>query len=646
MRDNSPTSTVGWSAVTAWHTPWTPAAGTLCRQAAAPTVGNERVFVCTASGAVGGTEPTWVVTKAGSTTDNSATWLEITGQPGVNGDLTNTPTWAQQKASSSSITASGMVLQDAAGDCLFVGTAATIGATEPTWNKTAGATTADNAVVWTSIGAPSNFGAWAAPHARLQNALNNAWYTTILARRITIYVGDDHTETQSAAMTISSSNLNYQISLLCVDHTVALPPGSNSLKTTASVTTTGANSISITENLATLFYWYGIAFTAGNGANVASLTFIGMHKLVNCSLTLGGTSASVANIIVGNTSYLDLVNTKITFGNTAQFISLTGACYLKWSNTSSALSGSVPTKLFGDTSTATPSVVILDSVDLSALTSTIFGLGSSENIWQATVINCQFNAAVTASVAARIPYQTVDVYSSDSVATNYVTQHYHYSGAMITHTTIVRTGGASNGVTPISLAITTTANANWIYPYENTPISIWNTVTASNVTVTLAGIWNSASLPNNDDIWMDVQYYGSSSAPLATFATGSKANLLATNAALTADTSAWDSLVTARANTTAYSVGNVIKLASNPGRIFFCTASTGSSAASEPVGYASAVDGGSVTDNNTTFRAARRFKLAITLSSPQPQLVGYLRAIVKAAVVSSTFYVDPLIVLS
>ena len=121
--------------------------------------------------------------------------------------------------------------------------------------------------------------------------------------------------------------------------------------------------------------------------------------------------------------------------------------------------------------------------------------------------------------------------------------------------------------------------------------------------------------------------------------------MLATNAALTADTSAWDSLVTARANGHANVVGDIIGVSTNPGRVFFCTTS-GTTAGSVPGGYASAVDGGSVTDGTAVFRAGYRFRLVVVLSSPQPQMAGYLRATVKAAKVSTTFYIDPAITLS
>ena len=40
------------------------------------------------------------------------------------------------------------------------------------------------------------------------------------------------------------------------------------------------------------------------------------------------------------------------------------------------------------------------------------------------------------------------------------------------------------------------------------------------------------------------------------------------------------------------------------------------------------------------------FKLTATLSSPQPQLAGYLHARVRVAKPSTTYYIDPQVVLS
>ena len=187
------------------------------------------------------------------------------------------------------------------------------------------------------------------------------------------------------------------------------------------------------------------------------------------------------------------------------------------------------------------------------------------------------------------------------------------------------------------MSIVTTANSRWILPFQSFWIPEWNTLTGSTRTITMYGIVNAAAVPNNDQIWLKCEYFGSASSPLASFANDTKANNLATGTALTADsTSQWNA--TARANSTSYSLGNTISVPDNAGRVFFCT-SAGTSASSEPAGYASAVDGGSVTDGGATFRAGCRFSMVVTLTA---QLVGYIYGTVKAAEASTTFFVDPL----
>ncbi|MFN0122396.1 MAG: hypothetical protein ACKV2V_18025, partial [Blastocatellia bacterium] len=76
-------------------------------------------------------------------------------------------------------------------------------------------------------------------------------------------------------------------------------------------------------------------------------------------------------------------------------------------------------------------------------------------------------------------------------------------------------------------------------------------------------------------------------------------------------------------------------------RVFFCTAiTTGVLAGSEPAGYATAVDGGSVTDGGATFRAGWRFLLEVPLNDPAPQLTGPIYTHIHSALVSRTIYVD------
>ena len=102
------------------------------------------------------------------------------------------------------------------------------------------------------------------------------------------------------------------------------------------------------------------------------------------------------------------------------------------------------------------------------------------------------------------------------------------------------------------------------------------------MTATVQGIWGGGAVPNNDDIWCDVEYLGSSGSPLASFVNDGKADILASNAAQDAGSGTW---------------------------------------------------GGSTT----------KFKLNVTFT---PQQKGWILLRVKAAKASSTFYIDPKITLS
>lgn len=533
-------------------------------------------------------------------------------------------------------------------------TSGTTGATEPSWTLTKNGTTSDGTATWTECTgqeADQVSGTWKAPHARLANAFASTWG----AAGDVFQVGDDHAETQSTAMTLTSPGTAASPCIIqCVRvASGTVPPVSADIKTTptATITTTGSGTITI-GGAGAVSDWWGIALSSGSGAVTAQLSlasagsgnFVSMH---NCLLAKLGTASSVSAISFGAISATSacgvaLYNTTLKFGNVSDRMSIKGR--LLWRNTPSAIQGAtLPTTLV---SLDSPAPVLFDGVDLSALGSgkTIFGSASGPG---APVIkDCILGSGVTVMATPTLRGAAeAFVVRADSAGTNYRNEKYGYDGTLTTETTIVRTGGASDGRTAQSWNVTTTANSKWSFPFEALPIVVDNPTSGASVTVTIYGVWNAAALPNNDDVWADVSYLGSASSPQASFVTGTKADFLATGSALTASTQAWDSLVTARANSTAYSVGDVRKVASNSGRIFFCT-TAGTSASSEPAGYASASDGGSVTDGTATFRAATRFQQTITLSSPQPAQKGYLYVTPKVAKASASLYLCPKVLLS
>ena len=189
-------------------------------------------------------------------------------------------------------------------------------------------------------------------------------------------------------------------------------------------------------------------------------------------------------------------------------------------------------------------------------------------------------------------------------------------------------GAKHNGSdVPISHKITSETYTDVLFvPMYTAILSLFNEVTTSQ-TFTWEFIHNESALLQDDDVWMMISYLGTSGQPISTLKDSAyddkfgTPNPYATPANITASTKAWDEGITARANSTAYSVGDLIKVASNTGRVFRCTASTGNSAASEPGGYATAVDGDSITDGNCTFEAMYRQKCEITVTAAEQGVV-------------------------
>jgi hypothetical protein len=590
-------STTGYYAVTKWATGATIAAGALRRQNAAPAVGSERVFVAIVGGTTHATtEPTWVITRGGKTTDNTVTWQECTGASAVNGDLTNTPTWAAAKAINSAVTLGAIIQRNNGASYWICSTAGSTGASEPAWaNNTAGTTQTDSTVTWTCLGVVGNFTGGQAPHARIPNAAAVNWF----AAGNTIYVGDNHAESQATAITITPALTTATMSrIICHNHSGSYPPTSADLRTTATISTT--SNVNMTFNPTTGgIYIYGISFIAGVGASsVNSFLILGPTNALfyfdSCLFKIANTVASATPIQLNGTSAGIVIwnNCQVSFAAAANLIEAGVAVAFTWQNTGQVLaSGSVvPTNLFGVVTGGRLSNIILEAIDLSQITTGLYNYNASQAMGNFLIKDCKLNASMTIPTPQAYG-QTFQIVRSDSSGTGYKSARYQYEGAETTETSITRVGGASDPTGQAqSRKIVTTANSQWLRPFKAEPYAVWNPVTGANVTVTVYGTINAGVLPNNDDIWLEVEYLGSSLSPLGTMVTTTKASVLAANAAVASDGSTW-----------------------NGG---------GSGAGWSP------------------------FKLTTTLSSPQPGMTGYIHARVRAAKPSVTYYIDPKIVLS
>jgi hypothetical protein len=530
-RDN--TTSTGWTAVTAWSSGAVKAAGTIVRQLAAPTVNNERVFIAVVAGTTGGAEPTWVITKGGKTTDNTITWQECTGQPGVNGDATNTPNWNVVK---NTPVALGFIIKNVASSFLFIcSTAGTAGnGAEPTWNTTAGVTTADNTITWTSIGATS-FANWAAPFPRLVNNLAATW----AAAGDIIYIGADHAESQptNISITINGGTAGAAIYNYCVP-TATIPPVS--VTTGAAINVNGNGGILLGTTTSQLFF-YGITFnTNGAGSITEGVTNLFFD---NCTFKITGTT-STSKINLGNTAITQAFNfnhrnCSFLFGHIGQQISI-GMGDIKIIGGSFAPSGTIPTTLFGF-STSANNTVIRDA-DFSTINTTLVGLitGSSANI---ILENCRLNASVTIASNAALTAasdNSVQLQNCDSAATTYRQVIIEYVGTQQTSVAIFRAGSIANdGTNSFSMQLVTTANSSYAYPFESQEIIFWNNTIGVPRTLTLYFTSATAGL-TNADIWMGVEYQNSSTTPQGIYDNSTRVAPLAASSAITTDgVSSW-----------------------------------------------------------------------------------------------------------
>lgn len=350
------------------------------------------------------------------------------------------------------------------------------------------------------------------------------------------YVADDHAQTQASALTLTSPGTAASPCFVyCVLRTGgSVPPVSADLRTTATITTTGNNAISFGNQHT---YFYGVTLNAGTGAvtaNIASTAAQTYLFFESCALRKLGTSANTAALNFNATNGLyRFKNTTVQFGATGDGVGLAG--FVEWTATSSAITGAtIPTTLFSNSNAGQ---LLIEGVDLSALGSgtTVVGMTSGGGRW--LFKDCKIGSSVTVASAPTAPNGWVSLVRADSGDTNYRTEKFSYAGTLTTETTIVRTGGASDGTTPIAWKVVTTANSERIYPFECFPISIWNETVGSSVTVTVE--CRGASIPNLDEMWMDVEYLGTSGFPIGTFATTGHADLLATGTANSSSTESW-----------------------------------------------------------------------------------------------------------
>lgn len=382
---------------------------------------------------------------------------------------------------------------------------------------------------------------WALAKATLAAAL------TAAGAGGTVYMSQSHAESTAGSLTLTSPGTAADpVSILCVNDAAAPP---TALATTGAVSTTG----SMTLTFAGYAYYYGVVFTGSDGANnptwqLGSVNSALWHRFDSCKIVFGGSGTTNAEFRItgggtsaaANGTRVEWNNTTFQAANTAHRIRVQNAIF-DWTNTPSAIAGAtIPTNLFGLTAMA-GGRIRLHGVDLSAI-------GSGKNIvdvqsgsFDFLMQNCKLGSSVTIAPGTH-PGQAgnrVRVVNCDSADTNYRDYEKVYQGEIFTETTIVRSGGASDGTTPRSFKMISSANAKFVSPLFLEYIPFWNDTTGSPVTVTVPVLTDNVTL-TDAEAWVEVEYLGTSGFPLSLLVSDRAADILATPANQTTDgSSTW-----------------------------------------------------------------------------------------------------------
>lgn len=394
--------------------------------------------------------------------------------------------------------------------------------------------------VWSGATGTGTGASWTNAKTTLQAAI------TAGAAGDTYYVANDHAETAAAATTITFKGTASAIDLVfCVNRAGSVPPVSADLTTGGSITTTGANALTLAGTSA-FAYIQGLTFNTGSGAvaSVFSVSLGGVY-FKNCSLKKLGTTAAAAAITIAPSSTRSgnciLDNTTVTFGAAGDSVQVNGGDVL-WKNTSGIVNGgTTPTTFLAVTSVASVSgTIVFDGVDFSALGSGKTIIGGLLVRQRVTLINCKLGASVTISSTPTAPSGTIiDLIDCDSGTLNYRNERYWYQGTLTTETVVVPSSQqASDGTTPITWKVVTTANVKPAFPFETFTYGEWCDTTGSALTRTFE-IINDGTTLTNADVWAEVQYLGSSATPVASLATSGLADLLASGSSLTSSSAAW-----------------------------------------------------------------------------------------------------------
>lgn len=368
-------------------------------------------------------------------------------------------------------------------------------------------------------------------------------HTPVWAAGDRIFVSQAHAQSSAAAVTIALAGTNSNPThVLCVSDS-AEPPTTET--TGATITTTGSTGITVTGSARI----QGIRFNAGTTGSQNIILTSGTatnetQEYKNCVFDLVATGASgvirigISSATTGRQVLWDSCSIKLSASTHKIEVNI---AKFSWVGGSIQSGSSTPTS--GLFLLVRGQRIFVYGVDFSNFASTLALVQAGSYGGTAVFVNCKMPASWSGGLVAGAPTNSgfrAELYNCDSTDTNYRLWVEDYTGAITDETTLVRTGGATDGTTPISWKMATTANANeLVAPLISPEMAVWNETTAASKTVTVEILHDSVTNLTDAEVWLEVSYLGTSGVPLGSTASDHRATSLTTAADQTTSTVAW-----------------------------------------------------------------------------------------------------------
>jgi len=361
-----------------------------------------------------------------------------------------------------------------------------------------------------------------------------------------VFVASDHSELVLAVLIFPPNLQSQQYQIISVDRTSGFPPTVE--QAGASIRSTDLIDLTLNNG----FYSKGVFWAAGNGgATTRNITLshttgglAHVYRIVGGGLELKN-SAAASRIIIGGAglaarnSEAFIERAELRFGNVSQGVqSRNSAIFIRDGNTAgSAITEFI--KSFSDVG-ASLDVFGLDmsscATGVNLLAANIIGAGRA-------LFNCiKMPTGWTGDLIGTLPLNialTAIACNVDAGDTNYRMSMTGGAYRIRSETAIYRSGGASDGTTPISWKYETSDKPTYpAHVTESLPIIRWNETTGSPVTVTIEVLTDGVTL-KNDDAWLEVQYLDDAGYPLGALVSDERPSQLAAAADQDASTANW-----------------------------------------------------------------------------------------------------------